>query len=134
MARLRPWFTQDRILRLHFLASPFAAAAATYGIAVWRLSRVPAISDFDKLAIYASMGVILYGMSAVVVDLGGQAMFYTIGAIIKFFDERKTERNANAVRIVSNDNDLTAQVIRENPTLAAQVLAQLDHESTEAAK
>ena len=86
---------------------------ATYGIAVWRLSRVPAISDFDKLAIYASMGVILYGMSAVVVDLGGQAVFYTIGAIIKFFDERKTERNANAVRIVSNDNDLTAQVIRE---------------------
>ena len=95
---------------------------------------MPAISDFDKLAIYASMGVILYGMSAVVVDLGGQAVFYTIGAIIKFFDERKTERNANAVRIVSNDNDLTAQVIRENPTLAAQVLAQLDHDSTEAAK
>ena len=40
-------------------------------------------------------------------------MFYTIGAIIKFFDERKTERNANAVRIVSNDNDLMSQVIRE---------------------
>ncbi len=61
-------------------------------------------------------------------------MFYTIAAIIKFYNERKAERNANAVRIVSNSNDSTAQVIRENPALAAQVPAQLDRESTEAAR
>ena len=134
MDRLRRWFTQDRLLRLHFLASPFGGATVTYGIAVWRLGRLPMVADFDKLAIYASIGVILYGMSAVVVDLGGQAVFYTIGAIIKFIDERKAERNANAVRIVSNNNALTAQVVRENPTLAAQVLEQMDREPIETGK
>ena len=92
------------------------------------------VADFDKLAIYASMGVILYGMSAVVVDLGGQAVFYTIGAIIKFIDERKAERNANAVRIVSSNDELTAQVIRENLPLAAQILEQSVSEPTDGVK
>ena len=55
-------------------------------------------------------------------------MFYTIAAIIKFIDERKAERNAAAVRAVSSNKDLMAQVIRENPTLAAQVLEQLERE------
>ena len=134
MNRLRQWFTQDRLLRLHFLASPFGAAAATYGIAVWRLGRLPTLADFDQLAVYASIGVILYGMSAVAVDLGGQAVFYTIGAIIKFIDERKAERNANAVRVVSSNNELAAQVIRENPTLAAQVLEQMERETADGVK
>ena len=92
------------------------------------------VADFDKLAIYASIGVILYGMSAVVVDLGGQAVFYTIGAIIKFIDERKAERNANAVRIVSSNDELTAQVIRENLPLAAQILEQSVSEPTDGVK
>ena len=93
MARLQRRFTQDRLLRLHFPASPFGAAVAAHG------------------------------MSAVIVDLGGQAMFYTIAAIIKFYDERKAGRNGNAVRIVRNSNDSTAQVP-----------VQLDRESTEAAR
>ena len=66
--------------------------------------------------------MILYGMTAVAVDLRGQTMFYTIAAILNYVHERKQERNANAVRIVSESTDLTTQVIRENPTLAAQVL------------
>ena len=61
-------------------------------------------------------------MTAVVVDLGGQTMFYTIAAILNYVHERKQERNANAVRIVSENSDLLAQAIRENPTLAARVL------------
>ena len=134
MDRLRRWFTQDRLLRLHFLASPFGAAATTYGIAVWRLGRLPVAADFDELAIYASIGVILYGMSAVVIDLGGQTVFYTIAAIIKFMDERKAARNAAAVRAVSSNDDLMAQAIRENPTLAAQVLEQLEREPIETGK
>ena len=79
-------------------------------------------ADVDALAVYAGVGVILYGMTAVAVDLGGQTMFYTIAAILNYVHERKQERNANAVRIVSESTDLTTQVIRENPTLAAQVL------------
>ena len=55
-------------------------------------------------------------------------MFYTIAAIIKFMDERKAARNAAAVRAVSSNDDLMAQAIRENPTLAARVLEQLDRE------
>ena len=61
-------------------------------------------------------------------------MFYTIGAIINFIDDRKVERNGNAVRIVSANSDLTAQVVRENPELAAQVLAELKREPDETAK
>ena len=95
---------------------------------------MPMVADFDKLAIYASIGVILYGMSAVVVDLGGQAVFYTIAAIIKFMDERKAARDAAAVRAVSSSNELTAQVIRENPTLAAQVLEQMEREPADGVK
>ena len=80
------------------------------------------VADVDALAVYAGVGVILYGMTAVVVDLGGQTMFYTIAAILNYIHERKQERNANAVRIVSENSDLVAQVIRENPELAAQVV------------
>ncbi len=61
-------------------------------------------------------------------------MFYTIAAIIKFMDERKAARNAAAVRAVSSNDDLMAQVIRENPTLAAQVLEQLEREPIETGK
>lgn len=115
-------FTQDVLLRLHFLASPFGASATTYGITAWRIGRWPAMADFDALAAYAGAGVILYGMGAVVVDLGGQIMFYTIAAIIKFIDERKEERIANAVRVVSENDDLKAQIIRENLPLAEQIV------------
>lgn len=122
MERLRRWLTQDRLLRLHFLASPFGAGAATYGVTVWRFGRLVTVAEVDALAVYAGVGVILYGMTAVVVDLGGQTMFYTIAAILNYIHERKQERNANAVRIVSENSDLAAQVIRENPELAAQVV------------
>ena len=55
-------------------------------------------------------------------------MFYGIATIIKLIDERKAEKNANAVRIVSENSDLMAEAIRGNPTLAAQVLEQLERE------
>ena len=122
MERLRQWLTQDRLLRLHFLASPFGAGATTYGVTVWRFGRLVTVADVDALAVYAGVGVILYGMTAVVIDLGGQTMFYTIAAILNYVHERKQERNANAVRIVSENSDLAAQVIRENPELTAQVV------------
>ena len=61
-------------------------------------------------------------------------MFYTIATIIKFMDERKAARNAAAVRAVSSNDDLMAQAIRENPTLAAQVLEQLEREPIETGK
>ena len=61
-------------------------------------------------------------------------MFYTIAAIIKFIDERKEARNAAAVRVVSSNNELTAQVIRDDPTLAAQVLEQLEREPADGVK
>ena len=61
-------------------------------------------------------------------------MFYTIAAIIKFMDERKAARNAAAVRAVSSNDDLMAQAIRENPTLTAQVLEQLEREPIETGK
>ena len=61
-------------------------------------------------------------------------MFYTIAAIIKFMDERKAARNAAAVRAVSSNDDLMAQAIRENPTLAARVLEQLEREPLETGK
>lgn len=119
MGLLRRLFTQDVLLRLHFLASPFGVAVVTYGITFSRLGRLPV---FDDLAAYAGAGVILYGMGAVVVDQGGQTMFYTIAAIIKFIDERKAEREANAVRVVSENDDLMARVIRENLPLAEQIV------------
>ena len=61
-------------------------------------------------------------------------MFYTIAAIIKFIDERKEARNAAAVRAVSSNKDLMVQAIRENPTLAAQVLEQLEREPADGVK
>ena len=115
-------FTQDALLRLHFLASPFGVSATTYGITAWRIGRLPLIADFETLATYAGPGVIIYGMGAVVVDLGGQIMFYTIAAIIKFIEERKAERNASAASAVSKSEDLMAQAIRENPDFAARVI------------
>ena len=122
MGLLRQLFTQDVVLRLHFLASPFGVAVVTYGITLWRLGRLPDIADFDALTAYAGAGVILYGMGAVVVDLGGQTVFYTIAAIIKFIDERKAEREANAVRVVSENDDLLDRIIRENLPLAEQIV------------
>ena len=49
-------------------------------------------------------------------------MFYTIAAIIKFIDERKAERNAGAVRVVSENEDLLALAINANPELAEQIV------------
>ena len=60
-------------------------------------------AEFDKLAEYASIGAIIYGMIAVTLDLGGQAVFYTIGAIIKYVGERKVDQDAKAIQRMANN-------------------------------
>ena len=63
-------------------------------------------AGFDQLAAYAGIAAVIYGMLAVAVDLGGQAVFYTIAAIIKFIDEWKAEKDAKAVERVSSNPEL----------------------------
>ena len=63
----------------------------------------PGQAEFDKLAEYASIGAIIYGIIAVTVELGGLAVFYTIGAIIKYVGERKVEQDAKAIQRVANN-------------------------------
>ncbi|CAI8052736.1 hypothetical protein GBAR_LOCUS28858 [Geodia barretti] len=58
------------------------------------------------------MSALIYGIIAVTLDIGGQAMFYTIGAIIKFVDERKDNKDAKAVERVSSNPALVQQVIQ----------------------
>ena len=40
-------------------------------------------------------------------------MFYGIATIIKMLDERKADKRAEAVRLVSNDNALFEQVLEQ---------------------
>ena len=40
-------------------------------------------------------------------------MFYGIATIIKLLDERKADKRAEAVRLVSNDNTLFEQVLEQ---------------------
>ena len=69
-------------------------------------------AGFDQLAAYAGIAAVIYGMLAVAVDLGGQAVFYTIAAIIKFIDEWKAEKDAKAVERVSSNPELLEQANR----------------------
>lgn len=71
----------------------------TWKITVWRTGQ----AEFDKLADYASIGAIIYGIIAVTLDLGVLAMFYTIGAIIKYVGERKGDQDAKAIQRVVNN-------------------------------
>ncbi len=80
----------------------------TWRITVWQVGH----AEFDKLAEYASMSALVYGIIAVTLDIGGPAMFYTIGAIIKFVDERKDNKDAKAVERVSSNPALVQQVIQ----------------------
>ena len=66
-------------------------------------------AEFDKLADYASIGAIIYGIIAVTLDLGGQAVFYTIGAIIKYVGDRKMEQDSKAIQRVANNPALLRQ-------------------------
>ncbi len=66
-------------------------------------------AEFDKLAEYASIGAIIYGIIAVTLDLGGQAVFYTIGAIVKYVGGRKVDQDAEAIQRVGNNPALLRQ-------------------------
>lgn len=44
---------------------------------------------------------------------GAKAVFYGIATIIKLLDERKSDKRAEAVRLVSNDNALFEQVLEK---------------------
>ena len=113
MERWRRWFAPDRLLRLHFLASPFGIALTTWLITRWRTGS----ADFDELANFVSIGAIIYGCLAVSVDLlvigGARAVFYGIATIIKLLDEKRADKRAEAVRLVSNDNSLFEQVLEQ---------------------
>ena len=74
-------------------------------------------ADFAELANFVSISAVIYGGSAVAVDLlimgGAKAVFYGIATIIKLLDERKADNRAEAVRLVSNDNALFEQVLEQ---------------------
>ena len=44
---------------------------------------------------------------------GAKVVFYGIATIIKLLDERKADKRAEAVRLVSNDNALFEQVLEQ---------------------
>ena len=44
---------------------------------------------------------------------GAKTVFYGIATIIKLLDERKADKRAEAVRLVSNDNALFEQVLEQ---------------------
>lgn len=125
---------------MHFLASPFGAAVTTYLVTYYATgcNWPSVIDDFDKLAEYASISVILYGALAVASELiviwGGKAMLYGIATLVRTWHEMKNSQRGDAVRIVSQENTLTADAVRGNPTLQAnpelvqQVLAELGYE------
>ena len=99
MEKLLRWFAPERLLRYHFILSPFGIAFVTWRITVCQSGD----SEFDKLAAYASIGAVIYGMIAVTFDVGGLIVFYTIGSIIKFVGEKKANQDAKALqRVVSN--------------------------------
>ncbi len=125
---------------MHFLASPFGAAAATYLVTYYATGcNWPSIiDDFDHLAEYASISAILYGALAVTSELiviwGGKAMLYGIATLVRTWHEIKNSQRGDAVRIVSQENTLTADAIRSNSTLQAnpelvqQILTELGYE------
>ena len=78
----------------------------------WITFRQLGYVEFDTLAEYASISAVIYGVIAVTLDVGGQAMFYTIGAIIKFVDERKADKDDKAVERVSKNPALVEQVMQ----------------------
>lgn len=139
---MRWWqrLTPERLLRIHFLASPFGAAVATYLVTYYATGcNWPSITDdFDNLAKYASISAILYGALAVASELiviwGGKAVLYGIATLVRTWHEMKKSQRGDAVRIVSQENTLTADAIRSNATLQAnpqlvqQVLAELECE------
>jgi len=84
--------------------------ATTYGLAYLQLCRLP---GFQELASYASLGVLFYGMGAVLLDLGSQTVFYTIGAILNY----GKKRDAKAVELVASNPTLLRQA---NETAAAR--------------
>ena len=113
MERWRRWFASDKLLRLHFLASPFGIALTTWLVTRWRTGS----ADFDELANFVSISAVIYGGLAVAVELlimgGARVVFYGIATIIKLLDERKADKRAEAVRLVSNDNTLFEEVLEQ---------------------
>ena len=95
------------------MASPFGIAFTTWLVTRWRTGS----ADFDELANFVSISAVIYGGSAVAVDLlimgGAKTVFYGIATIIKLLDERKADKRAEAVRLVSNDNALFEQVLEQ---------------------
>ena len=102
--------TPEKLLRWHFLAAPFGGTATTYGLAYWFLCKLPTLQN---LADFASFGVLLYGMTAVSVELlivyGGKLVFYGIASIIKQVDKLKSEQDARAVERVARNPELLQQ-------------------------
>jgi len=113
MERWRRWFAPDKLLRWHFLASPFGIALTTWLVTRWQTGT----AHFDELANFVSISAVIYGGVAVTVEMliigGSKAVFYGIATIIKLLDERKDNKRAEAVRLVSNDNTLFEQVLEQ---------------------
>ena len=66
--------------------SPFGIAFTTWLVTRWRTGS----ADFDELANFVSISAVIYGGSAVAVDLlimgGAKSVFYGIATIIKLLD------------------------------------------------
>ena len=95
------------------MASPFGIAFTTWLVTCWRTGT----AEFDELANFVSISAVIYGGLAVATDLlimgGAKVVFYGIATIIKLLDERKADKRAEAVRLVSNDNALFEQVLEQ---------------------
>ena len=81
-----------------------------YGLAYWYFCRQPSISE---LASFASLGVLLYGIMAVAVELlatwGGKLMVYAYAEIKRFAREMREKEKAKAVELVASDPALLRQ-------------------------
>lgn len=85
----------------------------TYLLASWHLRQWLAWTEIDEFAKYASLGVLLYGMGAVAVELlttwGGKFMVYAYAEIKRFAREMREKENAKAVELVASNPALLRQ-------------------------
>ena len=100
--------------RVHFLAAPFGGTVSTYLLTSWYLCRWVTLNDIGQFAVYASLGVLLYGMFAIAAEQTiswvGKGMVYAYAEINRFVRERKQREAARAVELVASNPTLVQQV------------------------
>ena len=107
------WLTDENWQRRHFVLSPFGIAAATLLVTHLRDRELrPPVAHFDEMAALVSISAVLYGMTAVIIELvGGKAVFYTLSQIGKAMRAVKAEHEAEFIERIRTDPEFRAEIL-----------------------